>query len=82
MDISSNLIDLPTQTTPPASIVKSVKEEEEIQEKAEILDSINHLINSCVSAQKAGVYTLQEAAAIVHACNFLQTKFGKASESN
>lgn len=70
MDLSKK--DLGSQS----SLVSDVQSVEEKAE-AEVITAINHLINSCVSAQKAGVYTLQEAAAIVEASKILQVKFGK-----
>ena len=74
MDLSKK--DLGSQSSL-VSDVQSVEEKAEAEDKAEVITAINHLINSCVSAQKAGVYTLQEAAAIVDASKILQVKFGK-----
>lgn len=47
-----------------------------------VIQSINMLIQSTVKAQKSGVYTLQEAAAIVEAIKVLQENFGKPKEDS
>ena len=59
---------------------KSNIDDQEQPTQHPVIQSINMLIQSAVKAQKSGVYTLQEAAAIMESIKVLQEHFGKPKE--
>ena len=59
---------------------KSTSDVEDQPPQHPVIQSINILIQSAVKAQKSGVYTLQEASAIVESIKVLQEHFGKPKE--